>query len=209
MRMQLKIELIPERAFGANLRRTMSRQGWDTLRKTIYKLYGYCCAVCGGKGPRHPVECHEVWRFRLKTATQTLVGLEALCPMCHAVKHYGRSALLGNDERVKDLHAWLAAVNDMTRKQVIKYIDTCFHIWSLKSNGVDRWKIEYQYLRDFAAQHIMCSGAGSLNPRGAQNACKPSIDIPADGYAVGKACKRTSHTDFEEDDGDFEGFYFF
>jgi hypothetical protein len=88
--MKLEIELVPQSTWGWNLRSELTRSQWDRIRRDIYERAGHCCEVCGGRGTRHPVECHEKWIYReFPEPTQFLVGLEALCPKCHMVRHLG------------------------------------------------------------------------------------------------------------------------
>ena len=59
--MKLTIELVPQTAWYSNVRSNVTKSEWDVLRKACYKAAGYKCEVCSGKGPKHPVECHEMW----------------------------------------------------------------------------------------------------------------------------------------------------
>jgi len=86
--MKLNIELIPKRQWGKNCRTLLKQSQWDKIRKYMYEKKNYQCEICKGQGKKHPVECHEVWKYKGKT--QKLVKLEVLCPTCHKVKHIGR-----------------------------------------------------------------------------------------------------------------------
>ena len=70
--MKLTIELVPSTAWYSNVRSNVTSSQWDVLRKECYKNAGYKCEVCGGKGPKHPVECHEIWEYNDESFTQTL-----------------------------------------------------------------------------------------------------------------------------------------
>lgn len=94
---KLTVELIPQTAWGQNLRAILSRRDWDVLRRWCYQRAGYKCECCGGVGPKHPVECHEVWDWDEANQMQWLAGLVALCPTCHSVKHIGRTLVVSND----------------------------------------------------------------------------------------------------------------
>ncbi len=80
-------------AWGINLHNDIlvSEVEWGRLRRETYARAHNRCEVCWGKGERHPVECHEQWHFDESTRVQTLRGLVALCPTCHAATHYGFS----------------------------------------------------------------------------------------------------------------------
>lgn len=49
--------------------------------------------VCGGRGEKWPVECHEMWQYDDKNHVQKLAGLIALCPDYHKVKHIGYASI--------------------------------------------------------------------------------------------------------------------
>ena len=61
------------------MRSTVSDGVWDRLRKKVYQQAGSRCEVCGGTGPRHPVEPHEMWEFDEANRVQRLVRMIALC----------------------------------------------------------------------------------------------------------------------------------
>lgn len=105
---RLTIELVPRTCWFDNVRSAVSSSDWKRLRQQTARTAGWKCQVCGGKGPRWPVECHEIWHYDDDRQYQTLTGLIALCPSCHEVKHIGFSELRGKkDEAV----AHLALVN--------------------------------------------------------------------------------------------------
>lgn len=85
----LTVELVPKTCWFSNVRENVPRSTWDKLRKATYAAANYHCEVCGEQGSRHPVECHEIWRYHSKRFVQKLFGLVALCPACHEVKHFG------------------------------------------------------------------------------------------------------------------------
>ncbi len=93
----------------------MYREQWDKLRRPCYRAAGYRCEICGGKGPQHPVEAHEVWQYEDDGArgVQTLIRLIALCPDCHAVKHMGRSSAMHPPHEVHRLLMHRARVNGL------------------------------------------------------------------------------------------------
>lgn len=105
---KLTIELVPENAWGANLRSELTDSAWDKLRRRVYEAAGHRCEICGGRGGRHPVECHERWTYLEAGRTMRLDGLVALCPLCHGAKHYGFSFRAGRGERIL---AHMAEVN--------------------------------------------------------------------------------------------------
>lgn len=137
----LTIELVPSTCWYSNVRSEVSKEEWEVLKKRTYRQANYCCEVCGGKGDKHPVECHEIWHYDDKQLVQTLIGLIALCPACHECKHIGYARTQG---RGKIAAAHLARVNGWTEPQADIYINQCFEIWQKRSQV--QWQLDISYL---------------------------------------------------------------
>lgn len=137
--MQLTIELVPETSWFSNLRSLLSPEDWDKIRKHCYKKADYKCEICGGIGPKHPVECHETWEYIGET--QKLIGLIALCPSCHEVKHIGLAGLNGrHDEAVKHF----CKVNNCSKVEAEKCISEAFELWQKRSQ--QDWTLDVRLL---------------------------------------------------------------
>lgn len=106
--------------WGINLRSILSEDEWDDLRRAVYKRAGYRCEICGGRGPKWPVECHEQWEFDDRDHVQRLVGLIALCPKCHRAKHIGLTTSMG---KLEEAVHHMMEVNGWTRQEVMRHID--------------------------------------------------------------------------------------
>ncbi len=63
-KVQLTIELVPSTSWYNNVRSIVTRAQWDKLRAIVYDKAWHLCEICEGVGPKHPVECHEVWLLR-------------------------------------------------------------------------------------------------------------------------------------------------
>jgi 5-methylcytosine-specific restriction endonuclease McrA len=144
MRELLTIELIPRTAWYKNVRSNVSTQAWEKLRKTIFKNAGYRCEICGGRGKKWPVECHEIFVYDDERHIQKLVRLIALCPACHEVKHIGLAGLRGKGNSAK---AHLAKVNNWSSQDAELYIEGCFEIWHQRS--CHQWTLDLSYLDQF------------------------------------------------------------
>lgn len=153
---ELFVELVPSTSWGANLRSILPKADWDKLRKNCYRLAGYRCEICGGKGPKHPVECHEVWEYEEidyvegaslpeggLTYIQTLKGLIALCPACHEVKHFGLASLRGRDKQALD---HLMRVNGWGFTKAIEHIDEMQRLWGQRS--AFGWELDLFWLEE-------------------------------------------------------------
>ena len=152
--LNLSIELIPESAWHNNLRTVLTKEDWDTLRRYVYKRAGYECQICGSVGDDWPVECHEVWAFTIPNGypIQGLIDLIALCPMCHRVKHIGRSF---SEEDAIEVFNHFCNINKLTFRQaegiIARAKRRCFergqHKWTL---SIDRLNLEYDHVIDMS-----------------------------------------------------------
>jgi len=79
MNLKLQIELCPSSCWYSNVRSILTKSQWDNVKKQVSSKAWDTCEICGGVGPKHPVECHEMWEYDTKTLTQKLVELIALC----------------------------------------------------------------------------------------------------------------------------------
>ena len=137
----LTVELVPRGQWGANLRSELPKAEWDRLRKATYAAAGHRCEICGGKGRKWPVECHERWRYDEGTKTQHLEGLIALCPMCHKVKHIGRSMAVGEGDSAI---SHLMKVNGWSEAETTAYLKEAFETWERRSS--ETWKLDISWL---------------------------------------------------------------
>jgi hypothetical protein len=116
---RLSVEMIPRNCWRINVRSVLTRNDWNEIRGIVYRKAEYKCEICGGQGKQWPVECHEIWRYNDKTKVQQLVGLQALCPDCHAAKHPGSAKLRGYEDRG---FSHLKAINGWNQKELDRYI---------------------------------------------------------------------------------------
>jgi hypothetical protein len=141
---RLTIELVPKTSWYNNVRALVDGPTWGRIRRMVYRQADYRCEVCGGKGPEHPVECHEVWRYDDRTRVQALVRMIALCPACHQVKHIGLANAQGEGAQAR---AHLARVNGWTLEQTDAYIAEAFQVWAQRSGGP--WTLDLEGLRPY------------------------------------------------------------
>jgi len=141
--MLLTVELVPETAWFKNLRFEVSPLHWDEIRTKCYVAAGWKCEVCGGKGPKWPVECHEVWTYNDVTWVQKLKGMVALCPSCHEVKHIGLAEVNGRWSEALD---HMCKVNQWDRKDAAVYIKNCFAKWRRRSQH--EWELDLESLKE-------------------------------------------------------------
>ena len=140
---RLTMELVPRTSWYSNVRSHVSPAEWDRLRRLVYQRARSRCQVCGGHGPTHPVQSHEVWDYNDATGVQQLVGLVALCPACHRVKHFGRSHVEGRgDEAIEKL----IQVNGWSAERAEAYIELVLEIWRLRSRVP--WRLDLSWLAE-------------------------------------------------------------
>lgn len=137
----LTIELVPHTCWFSNVRDHVDRETWDRLSRRIYADVNRMCAVCGGRGPKWPVECHELWEYDDEARVQKLVGLTGLCPACHEVKHMGLASIRGRGVEARE---HLAHVNGWTTDQVSEYVTKAFRVWRGRSER--EWTLDMTWL---------------------------------------------------------------
>ncbi len=140
---RLSIELVPQTCWFSNVRSEISPEDWDRLRKTTTHNAGSRCQICGGRGPKWPVECHEIWDYDDEHHVQTLLGLIALCPACHEVKHMGLANIRGRGS-IAARH--LAKVNGWAPQETERYITDQFAVWERRS--AFQWTLDMSWLEE-------------------------------------------------------------
>jgi 5-methylcytosine-specific restriction endonuclease McrA len=159
---KLSIDLVPEALWGRSLRQQYPTQ-WKKLKVLCGTLANHKCQICGGIGSRHPVEVHEIWKYDTGGGhgVQTLGGLIALCPPCHAAKHYGRSAIVMPPSGLKKLNAHMRTVNCYSERELN------IHIAQTRSNWQELRTVEWsQDLSAFFTEYKCgyCARTRDLRP---------------------------------------------
>lgn len=140
-KIRLKISLVPRTSWFTNLRSILSNKDWDLVRKDVYAKANYRCEICQGQGPKHPVECHERWSYNEDTGVQKLVGLIALCPACHEVKHIGLAQVRG---RYQQALSHLMKINGWTKQKAEHYVQKCWARWVRRSQ--QQWELDVSFI---------------------------------------------------------------
>lgn len=97
--LKLTIDLVPETAWGENLRKLLRASDWDILRHTAYEKTNHKCSIC--ETPSDNLEAHEVWNYDISFKTQTLTDIIALCKSCHFVKHIRQAKRIGAEKHAQ------------------------------------------------------------------------------------------------------------
>lgn len=138
---KLTIELVPQTCWYSNVRSEVSKEDWEKIKKHFSVKAKYRCEICGGKGPKWPVECHEIWDYDDKNKIQKLVSMTSLCPSCHEVKHIGLASIKG---RIEQATQHLACVNGWTEDTARNYVTAQFEIW--KQRSLSNWTLDVSYI---------------------------------------------------------------
>ena len=141
---RLTVELLPSSTWGSNLRSALRVSHWDKLRRGAYAAANHRCEICGGVGHQYRVACHERWEFDDAQSCQRLVGLIALCPECHDVKHFGRA---NENGRGPDATLHLCEVNDWSIGDANRYVELHFALWKLRTRK--EWCLDLAWLAQF------------------------------------------------------------
>lgn len=142
--MRLLLDLVPSSSWMNNVRACVSARQWDLIKSEVASKAYNMCEICGGIGPKHPVECHEIWEYDDLNLIQKLVGMIALCPACHGVKHMGMSNVLGRGEAaIKHF----MKINKISRKEADKIISESFNKWAERSKK--QWTLDISLLKDY------------------------------------------------------------
>lgn len=146
--MRLTVELVPKTAWWSNVRSNVNRVEWEQCKAYARAKTGGTCIICGdsglNQGYRYPVEAHEIWDYDDHNQIQTLVDIWPLCPMCHKVKHLGRTREVSSPEQWARVIDHLARVNRWTGSTVERYVLLVFEIWRERST-VD-WRLNIDML---------------------------------------------------------------
>jgi hypothetical protein len=122
------VENIPTSLLHMNPRTVKGKAWWERNRRKLYEAAGHRCEICGVVGKRHPVEAHERYDHdeASRPPCQRLLGLIALCPSCHAVKHLYRTHAVsieqGDPSIYENTPRHLADVNGWDDTQVQGYL---------------------------------------------------------------------------------------
>lgn len=137
---RLTVELVPSTSWFTNVRSEVSDAEWNVIRRSVYRRARHRCEVCGGRGPKWPVECHEVWSY--EHPVQRLDRLVALCPACHEVKHIGLAQMRG---RLTEALEHMMRVNDWTKEAAVEHWVEAVDLWEERS-ALD-WTLDLDVIR--------------------------------------------------------------
>jgi hypothetical protein len=150
---KLTVEIIPTSLHGKNPRTVMGRRTWERQRKLVCEAAGNRCEICGGVGKRHTVQIHERYEYD-ETCTppcQRVIGLIALCPDCHAVKHLFRTKKISVQQNDPSIYLnalrHLARVNEWDPERVKSYLAETAETFQ-RRQALGAWSQDFSLLLD-------------------------------------------------------------
>jgi hypothetical protein len=154
--MRLKVELVPKSSFYSNMRKVLSKDAWDLLRKSVYRKANYRCEVCGAKGR---MNCHEIWKYDDGRGVQILRGYECLCDWCHHVRHIGFASILASKGKLdyEKVVKHFCKVNNCSTEAFRTHVNAAYVLWKKRSKI--KWRVDmityHQNRNDFITKEII------------------------------------------------------
>ncbi|MBO5926993.1 MAG: HNH endonuclease [Clostridia bacterium] len=142
-KLKLDFEIIPTGAWGFNLRTTLSKKVWDSIRKKAYDEAKGKCSICGAYKKR--LEAHERWGFIRETKTQKLLDVIAVCHSCHSVIHIGRTQAIGEEDKAI-IH--FKKVNNVDYSAYINALKKA-NEYSISLSDIYEWSLDLSYLKKY------------------------------------------------------------
>jgi len=127
---KLHANMVPEKAFKANLRKILPKNEWDILRRAVYKKDSHKCYICGQKNIR--LEAHEKWKYIYERSIQKLQDINGLCSLCHLNIHLGYAGNKNRKEREELIQHW-CNVNVKNKKDFFNYFKNTWELWELRN----------------------------------------------------------------------------
>lgn len=128
------------------MRTNLTPAEWGKCKAFVRRRSNDRCEICGGRGPQWPVECHEQWRYDDTEHVQSL-GLIALCPPCHKVKHLGHAQVVGDYDAA---FSRLMVGNAWTPAMAQSHVDAAFATWQKRSRH--QWTLDASWLSTIGVQ---------------------------------------------------------
>lgn len=126
----LLCEIVPRKCMFSNVRTLLAPEAWKALSDRVRAAANWRCEVCGDLPPALDLHCHEVWSYEpaadVNRGHQVLAQLQALCALCHEVKHLGFATLRG---RKNAALVHMQRVNGWAPRDVARYLARMRPIW--------------------------------------------------------------------------------
>ena len=137
---RLSIELVPKPCWSLSLCNRLVKSAWDELREEVFRKAGQRCEIRGGAGPLH---CHEICKYDDLRHSQKLIGLIAICKLCHRVKHLGHASILAEQGIISldRVARHYMKVNHVRRAEYDADVEMAFARWKIRSQH--EWSTDF------------------------------------------------------------------
>jgi hypothetical protein len=135
----ITVSLIPRPNWGKDLAKLLPKRTWEQLRKQVYAEAEHRCVICGAAGSLH---ADEVWDYDEEHVIQRLISIRAVCPDCHACKHWGRTQMVSPPAELERLAAHFCRVNNCDPKVFKAHRTKAANEWRRRS-ALTGWQIDF------------------------------------------------------------------
>ena len=140
-RLRLSIQKVPRPIVRANLSTSSAR--WRRLSRQVIAAVGGRCAICGRRGRNVRIQCHEKWQYLDNLGIARLVGLEALCTLCHGTVHAPDVVSHAPGKRFRSRTFWLkrcCRINGCRPAEWKEHEAKARDLWELRSAMA--WRVD-------------------------------------------------------------------
>lgn len=134
-------DMLPVTSWELNIRTIYGQDTWDKMRRHSYQAAGFRCQICGDGTKR--LESHELFEMVNETATQKLVKLLALCPLCHKAHHIGIARRLNI---LPEVLQHMMRINNWDKKTLEYHLNEAYEIWDQRKDWP--WKLDVSALEE-------------------------------------------------------------
>jgi len=135
-RLRLSIQKVPRPIARANLSVACAGVGWPRLSQQVIAVAGGRCAICGRRGRNVRIHCHEKWQYLDNLGVARLVGLQALCTLCHGTVHSPDVQTVRPGKRFRGPAFWLkrcCRINGCTPAEWERHEEEARQLWEYRS----------------------------------------------------------------------------
>lgn len=149
---KIRFEFVPYNQSNRNVRsyleyKTGDYKKWQSIRNYIEFEADSVCSICGKSSTEYAktyhTDCHEVWYYDYKTRMQKLKRLEALCIVCHNIKHANQHKK--DNEYFLLLMQVYSGLNGIDLEQAYKEYDDNINVRYSRNNI--KYKLDLSYLK--------------------------------------------------------------
>lgn len=153
---KISFNFIPKTQANKNVRsfleyKTKGYKAWQTVRNTNQERAGNLCIACGCSstmyGKKYHTECHENWLFGRDEShrnIQKLQSLQALCMICHKIKHMNAENDMVIREALLERYAEINGISILTAKN-----DYDTAIIELEEKNRYKYQLDLEYLEKY------------------------------------------------------------